>query len=189
MDEQAQQRLNEAADKFTNALVESYRAVSERGVAAQEAGAQLTQDFFNRVIDNLRSQAEDTREMSGRLADQQQRAQEAARDLTQASTDAYMDFLNSVSSFYQASVEAAQRGAREAGQSTTGAAAPAAESQAGADLPLADYDSLNVNEVTARMEELSVEELEQLRDYEARNKNRQTLMGRFDQRIEAGSPS
>lgn len=42
MDQQQQQRVNEAADQFTSALVESFRAVSARGEAAQEQGAQLT---------------------------------------------------------------------------------------------------------------------------------------------------
>ena len=40
MDQQQQQRVNEAADQFTSALVESFRAVSARGEAAQEQGAQ-----------------------------------------------------------------------------------------------------------------------------------------------------
>ncbi len=34
MDEQQQQRLNQAAEEFTNALVESFRIASERGVDA-----------------------------------------------------------------------------------------------------------------------------------------------------------
>ena len=37
-----------------------------------------------------------------------------------------------------------------------------------------------------KLDELSIEEIEQLRAYEAKNKNRQTLVDRFDQRIEAG---
>ena len=73
MDEQQQQRINEAAQQFTNALVESYRAVSGRAVSAQEPGVQLTQDFFNRVVNNLCSQAENTRQIGQELAGQQQR--------------------------------------------------------------------------------------------------------------------
>jgi uncharacterized protein YdiU (UPF0061 family) len=116
MDEQRQQRVNEAAQQFADALVESFRAVSDRTVSAQEQGAQLTQDFFNRVIDNLRAQAEDTRQMTQQLADQQQRAAEAGQTLTGASVDAYMEFVNSMFSFYQTSAEAAERGTREAGR-------------------------------------------------------------------------
>ena len=47
MDQQSQQRINEAAEQFTDALVESYKVVAERGAAAQEQGAQLTENFFS----------------------------------------------------------------------------------------------------------------------------------------------
>jgi ABC-type transporter Mla subunit MlaD len=114
MDQQEQQRLNQAAEEFTNALVESSRAAADRGVNAQEQNAQLTQEFFNRVIENLRTQAEDTRQMGQQLADQQQRATEAGRTLTQESVNAYMDFVNSMFTFGQQGAQAAQRGAQEA---------------------------------------------------------------------------
>ena len=52
-------------------------------------------------------------------------------------------------------------------------------------LPLEDYDSLSVNRVTQRLGELSVEEIERLRDYEAENKGRRSLMERFERRIRA----
>jgi hypothetical protein len=94
--------------------VESYRAASEHGVNVQEQNAQLTQQFFNQVIDNLRTQAEDTRQMGQELADQQQRAMEAGRTLTQESVDAYMEFVNSMFSFGMQGAQAAQRGAQEA---------------------------------------------------------------------------
>ncbi len=116
MDEQRQQRVNEAAQQFADALIESYRVVSDRAVSAQEPGVRLTQDFYNRVIDNLRAQAEDTRQMTQQLADQQQRAAEAGQTLTGASVDAYMEFVNSMFSFYRTSAEAAERGTREAGR-------------------------------------------------------------------------
>ncbi len=109
MAEQQQQRINQAAEQFANAVRDSYQAVADRTVSAQELNAQLTQDFFNRVIDNLRSQAEDTRQMGQQLTDQQQRATEAGRTLTQESVDAYMEFVNSMFSFWQGSVEQAQR--------------------------------------------------------------------------------
>jgi hypothetical protein len=109
MDEQQQRQVNEAAEKFADALRESYRAVADRTVSAQELNAQLTQEFFNGVINNLRTQAEDTRQMTQQLADQQQRGTEAAQTLTQESVGAYMDFMNSMFSFWQGSAEQARR--------------------------------------------------------------------------------
>jgi ABC-type transporter Mla subunit MlaD len=114
MDQQEQQGLNEAAQQFTEAFVQAQRAAADRGVSMQEQNAQLTQDFFNRVIENLRTQAEDTRQMGQQLADQQQRATEAGRTLTQESVSAYMDFVNSMFSTAQLGGQAAQRGAQEA---------------------------------------------------------------------------
>ncbi|MDQ3966522.1 MAG: hypothetical protein M3246_08770 [Actinomycetota bacterium] len=108
-EEQQQQRINQAAEQFANAVRDSYQAVADRTVSAQELNAQLTQDFFNRVIDNLRSQAEDTRQMGQQLADQQQRATEAGQTLRQESVDAYTDFVNSMFTFWQGSVEQARR--------------------------------------------------------------------------------
>ena len=66
--------------------------MAERGTSAQELNAQLTQEFFDRVIENLRTQVEDTQQMGEQLADQQQRATEAEQQLAQESVDAYMDF-------------------------------------------------------------------------------------------------
>lgn len=66
-----------------------------------------------------------------------------------------------------------------------GTAAPQETRADTEELPLEDYDSLNVNQVTQRLGELSVEEIERLRDYEAENKARRSLMQRFDTRIRA----
>ena len=114
MDEQQQQRVNQAAEEFTDALVQSMRAASEQGINVQEQNARLTEDFFNRTIENLRSQAEGTREVGQQLADQQQRQVEAAQTLTQASVNAYMDLVNSMFTFGQRGAQEAQRGAEEA---------------------------------------------------------------------------
>ena len=98
MDEQQQQRINEAAEKFSDAVRGSYRAVAERGASAQELNAELTQQFFNTVIDNLRTQARDTREMTQQLVDQQ-RAQEAGKVLTQETLGAYMKLMDHMFSY------------------------------------------------------------------------------------------
>jgi hypothetical protein len=55
----------------------------------------------------------------------------------------------------------------------------------GEGLPLDHYDSLTVSQVTQGLRELSLEEVEQLRDYEAENRNRRSIMQRFETRIRA----
>lgn len=55
-------------------------------------------------------------------------------------------------------------------------------------LPLEGYDALSVCEISNRLDELSTEDIQKLRDYEAHNENRQDLLERFDARIEADPP-
>ena len=119
-DQQSQERINEAADQFTDALVQSYKVVAERGVSAQEQGTQVTEVFFNQAIHNLHAQAEENRQVSQQLADQQQRQAEAAQTLTKESVDAYMYFMDSMFSYWQGGLQTAKQGARETEKATKG---------------------------------------------------------------------
>ena len=109
MDPKQQKQVNEAAEKFASAIKESYQTVAERGVSAQEMNAQITQDFFNGVIENLRTQADNNREMAQDLIEQQKKQREASQALAQEGANAYMDFLNSMFSYYQGNLEQAKR--------------------------------------------------------------------------------
>jgi hypothetical protein len=112
IDEQQQRQINEAAEQFASAIRDSYQAVADRTVSAQQLNAELTQDFFNRVINNLRNEAESNRELTQELAGQQQRGAKATQQLTQESVNAYMEFVNSMFSFWQGNVAQAQRQAQ-----------------------------------------------------------------------------
>src|SRR5215210_2424469 len=114
MDEKQQRQVNEAAQKFAESLSEAYRAVAGRAVSAQQLNTQLTQDFCNGVINNLRTQAENNQALAEDLIEQQRKQQEASQTLTQESVNAYMDFLNSVFSLPRETAKTAGRAAREA---------------------------------------------------------------------------
>ncbi len=109
-----QQRLNQAAEQLASAIRESYQALAERGTSAQELNAQLTQEFFNGVINNLRTQAQNNRALAEDLIEQQRKQQEASQALTQESVNAYMDFLNSMFAL-------PRQGVQTGGQATRGA--------------------------------------------------------------------
>jgi hypothetical protein len=118
MDEQQQRRINAAAEEYANAVVEAQRAMAERGVSAQEMNAQLTQQFFNSVIDNLQRMSAEARGASQELAEQTQRAQQAAQALTRETTGAYMEYMNSLFAMSQEGVQATKRGAEETRRAT-----------------------------------------------------------------------
>jgi chromosome segregation ATPase len=114
MDDQQRQTMNRAAQQFTDALVAAYRAASDNTAAAQQLGAQQIEYFFDAVMGNLRAQAGGTSQMAQQLAGQQRLAQQTTRDLARVSTDNYMDFLDSMFSFYQGGTSRSQRRAEEA---------------------------------------------------------------------------
>ncbi len=109
---QENQRLNEAAQQFADALVQSYQAVAELGVTTQERNVQLSEEFFNKVVSNLRTQADANLQLSEQIAKQQQRQVEAAQALTQETVDAYMDFASSVFGFWQRGTQVAEMSAK-----------------------------------------------------------------------------
>lgn len=92
---------HETAQKLAEAILESHRMLSSYSVEAQERQAQITQSFFASVDDILRAQTESSLVASRGLAEQALRGQEAAQSLAQESVAAYIDFLDSMFSFYQ----------------------------------------------------------------------------------------
>jgi CBS domain-containing protein len=49
--------------------------------------------------------------------------------------------------------------------------------------PIEGYDEMNVDEISTRLNDLSVEELQLVRDYEELNKRRESLLERMDRKI------
>lgn len=81
--------------------------------------------------------------------------------------------------------EQAERRAKQAQQRAekVGRGSREASSQGVNDLPLADYISLDIRQISGKLNGLDHEEIERLRDYEARNKDRSTLVNRFKSRL------
>ena len=208
VDRRREQDVNEAAARFAETLAESYRIVYEQAAEAQQRQGRLAQEFSERVMDHLREQAEGGRAASERLTDQARRQQEAGRAVARESAKAYVDFLDTAFSRYREGTERAAGSAREgartlsdttagllgtatgAAGATAGAAADATRESANIASgrpPIEGYDEMNVEEISGRLDSLSVEELRLVRDYEERNKNRETVLEQLDRRIRSGS--
>ena len=133
--------------------------------------------------------------------------QEGNRALTQQWVEAYRDFFSSPFAYAQDGLRTAQRAAQQGLKATqqglrvaeevteqteevlhrTEEATRQAELKAavfGA-LKTADYEELTVDEISERLDGLSVQQLEQVREYEKQNKNRETLIEQIDRKIRA----
>jgi hypothetical protein len=192
--------LNEAATRFAESLADSYRIVYGQASETADRQQQRARDFSELVTRNLREQSESGRETAQQLSEQASRRQEAGQELARESVEAYTEFLNDAFSRYRAGTERvgqrAQEGVRTLSDTTTGllgaatgalgATAEGAEQAAEAAIfPIEGYDEMNVEEISKRLNDLSLEELQLVRDYEELNKRRETLLEQMDRKIRA----
>jgi hypothetical protein len=193
--------VNEAAKSFAETLAESYRVVYGQAAESAERQQQRAREFSELVSSNLREQTEAGRANAQELSEQAVRQQQAGQQLARESVEAYAQFLNDAFSRYQSNTEraaqSAQEGARPLTETTTGllgtatgAVGGAAGAAAGATVeavvfPIEGYDEMNVDEISQRLDGLSVEELQLVRDYEELNKKRETLLEQLDRKIRA----
>ncbi len=198
MDRGKARDVNEAARRFAETLADSYRVVYGQAAESGQRQQQRAQEFSELVSSNLREQTEANRAGAQQLSEQANRQQEAGQALAQESVEAYAEFLNTAFSRYRAGTERAAGSAREGARTLSdttaglvGAATGAAGATAGAmrsaaettTFPIAGYDEMNVEETSKRLNDLSAEELRVVRDYEERNKGRDTLLEQMDRKI------
>ncbi len=101
MNEKDMDRFDEATGELAEAVRESYRAAVDRAFVARESNARLARDFFEDWIDTLQDQAELNRRTMQSLAEQAREQQEAFRQLSRESLNAYDGFLDSLFSYYK----------------------------------------------------------------------------------------
>ena len=182
--------VNEAARRFAESLAESYRLVYAQAAESGERQQRRAQEFSELVARNLREQTEASRSTAQKLSEQADRQQEAGQEFVRESVEAYAQFLDAAFSRYQTATERAAGTAAGVMGAATGTVADATASTLDttaetAAFPIAGYDEMNVEEVSKRLGDLSVEELQLLRDYEERNKRRDTLLEQMDRKIRA----
>ena len=100
---------------------------------------------------------------------QRQTFQQQAQEQQQSFQQMAQEVLGSYSKLFNIPLSYAKEGLREA------------------QFPIEGYDELTVEEVSARLGALSAEDLRKVRDYEERNKNRETVLEQLDRRIRGGS--
>jgi hypothetical protein len=178
----------------------------------QQRNAEFVQGWTGDAIEAVREQTEHNVRTAEAFARSARKQQEGFQALAQEWTGAYRDFFSpfayaqqglrtaqqATEQGLQATQQVARQGLRVAEEATeqteevlrqTEQATREAELRTnvlGA-LRTEDYDELTVAEVTRKLDDLSAEELKQLREFEKRNKDRETLVERIDRKIRANS--
>jgi hypothetical protein len=138
----------------------------DHAVGLQERNVRFAQGLVEDSIRELRQQAESNRALTQELVDGAERQRDALQTLFEESVDAYMDLAYAPLYYYRQGLRLVE---------------------SGVGFPIAGYDELNVAEISERLDGLTAAQVREVREYEKRNKNRDTLIEQLDRKLKAAS--
>jgi hypothetical protein len=160
------ERINRTAERLAKTSADSYTMVIDHVVARQERNVRFAQEIFGGTVREIRHQAESNRALTRELVERAEMQRDAFRTLVGESVDAYTDLVYAPFAYYKQGLRV--------------------ESE-GAGFPIAGYDELNGTEIGDRLDGMTAAEIRTVREYEQRNKNRETVIEQFDRKLKAAS--
>jgi hypothetical protein len=191
------QKANRAAENLAKSTGDAYKAIIDHNVAVGERNVRFTQGIVDAWTREIRSQAESNRAVTQELVERAEQQRDALQTVVEESVNTYMDFLYAPFSYYKQGLslvednvkqvtEITRDVTRKATREATSTATVAAREATGG-FPIPNYDTLTVEEVSKKLDKLSAAQLREVRDYEKKNKNRETLIEQFDRKLKAAS--
>jgi hypothetical protein len=157
------ERINRTAERLAKTSADSYKMVIDHVVARQERNVKFAREMFGDAAREIRHQAESNKVLTQELVERAETQRDAFRTLVGESVDAYTDLLYAPLAYYKQGLRLV-------------------ESEG---FPIAGYDELNVKEIGDRLDGMTAAEIRTVREYEKRNKNRETLIEQFDRKLRA----
>ena len=153
------QRQQENSQQMVQEMMDTYMQLLNTPGSYLSGQAEQQQQTIQQTARQWIEQAQQQQQTFQQQAQQQQ---QAFQQMTQEVLDTYTQLINIPVSYAQEGLRSSQ-------------------------FPIAGYDELTVDELSGRLGSLSAEELRLVRDYEERNKNRDTILEQLDRKIRAGS--
>jgi hypothetical protein len=174
-------KMGETTQSVVRTSQESARIFTDYTVKAQELNTRLAQRAVETWIDGMRKQTELSQEIAQELFGKAEEQADVYRSFFgQWGNVPMMRFpfagmaTDMMFPFQRQGMRLVENGVRNA-----------EETIATATFPIAGYDEKNVDEISARLDGLSAEQIRHLRAYEKAHKNRQSLIERFDSKLRA----
>jgi seryl-tRNA synthetase len=162
----ASSRMDRGAEGAQAEWLSAMQSLAEQIQKQQQYSQQMTQELMNTYMQLLNTPSS---YLSGQAQEQQQTLQQTAQQQQQSFQQMTQELMSTYSQLWNIPVSYAKEGMKDAR------------------FPIEDYDELTVEEVTARLGLLSAEDLREVRDYEERNKVRETILEQLDRKIRGGS--
>jgi hypothetical protein len=180
IDRNASGRMDRGAEGAQAEWLSAMQSLAEQIQKQQQNSQQMIQELMNTYLQLLNTpgsylsgqaeqQQQTLQQWMEQAKQQQQTFQQQAKEQQQSFQQMTQEVLGSYSKLFNIPLSYAKEGLRDA------------------QFPIEGYDELTVEEVSARLGALSTEELREVRDYEERTKNRDTILEELDRRIRSGS--
>jgi predicted transcriptional regulator len=160
------------------------QSLAERIQKHQELSQQMTQELVNTYVQLLNTPGS---YLSGQAEQQQQALQQSAQQWMEQAQQQQQTFQQQAQQQQQTFQQMTQDVVSAYSELWNIPVSYAKEGIEDARFPIEGYDGLTVEEVSARLGSLSSEDLREVRDYEERNKVRETILEQLDRRIRSGS--
>jgi hypothetical protein len=206
------EKMGRTTEAMARTTQNSAYTAMDYAVKAQEINTNLLQRTTELWIEGLRKQVDLSQEMAQEFFEKAEEQAHATQDLLGQWNKAFAGYplmsfpfmrmaqrtLRTTQRVVEQGAEASQqvahqglRLAEEAAEQTEEAIRQTEEAARKAELQAAvlgalqteDYNELTVDEISNKLDDLSVEDLKKVREYEKRNKNRSTLIEEIDHRL------
>lgn len=195
------EQMGKITEVMMRSAQQSAHTAMDYTVKAQEVNTELLRKTTEAWIEGLRKQTELSQDMAQEFFEKGEDQARAYQDFfgqwgfpfmsfpfVRMPYDPY-GFWRKWTQTVQKTARSTQRAAWDAQKTSAEETARVIETTAptNGSLPIAGYDEKSVGEISARLDTLTVDQLVRLKDYERRNKNRETLIREIDRRIGTAS--
>jgi hypothetical protein len=184
MDRNASSRMDRGAESAQAEWLSAMQSLAEQIQKQQQNSQQMIQELMNTYMQLLNTPGS---YLSGQAEQQQQTLQQTALQWMEQAQQQRQTFQQQAKEQQQSFQQMAQEVLGSYSKLFNIPISYAKEGLIDAQFPIEDYDELTVEEVSGRLGALSTEELREVRDYEERTKNRDTILEELDRRIRSGS--
>jgi hypothetical protein len=180
----ASSRMDHEAEGAQEQWLAAMQSLAEQIEKQQQYSQQMTQELMNTYMQLLNTPGS---YLSGQAEQQQQTIQQTAQQWMEQAQQQQQTFQQQAQEQQQSFQQMTQEVMSTYSELWNIPLSYARESLRDAKFPIEGYDALTVEEVNERLGSLSVEDLREVRDYEERTKNRETILEQLDRRIRTGS--
>jgi hypothetical protein len=152
------QKQQQTSQQMIQQMMDTYLQLLNTPGSYLSGQAEQQQQTLQQTAQQWMEQAQQQRQTFQQQAQQQQ---QAFQEMTQ-------EVLSTYTQLFSIPISYAQEGLRSA------------------QFPIDGYDELTVEEISGRLGGLSADDLREVRDYEERNKNRETVLEQLDRKIRTG---